>query len=226
MDQIQFGTESFALNAENRCFCVLLLDTSGSMGGKPIEQLNAGLVTLKDELMLDPLAQKRVEIAIVTFGPPTELLSGVTAENFIAPSLQAGGDTPIGAALLKGLDIVATRKAAYKAAGVKYYRPWIMLITDGSSTDKNSNEWTDAIAKIQSGHAQGTFAFFPIGVESADMAELAAICPSVAPLKLDGLRFRELFKWLSSSMKAVSQSKPGDKVALENPVAPTGWASV
>jgi uncharacterized protein YegL len=226
MDQIPFGTESFALNSENRCLCVLLLDTSGSMAGKAIEQLNAGIVSLKDELMLDPLAQKRVEIAIVTFGPATELQSGVTVENFIPPTLQAGGDTPIGSALLKGVDIVATRKAAYKVAGIKYYRPWIMLITDGSSTDKNSADWTDALGKIQKGHADGTFAFFPIGVESADMEGLAAICPSVTPIKLVGLRFTELFKWLSSSMKAVSQSKLGEKVVLENPVAPSGWASV
>jgi hypothetical protein len=33
----------FALNADPRCACVLLLDTSGSMDGAPIKALNEGL---------------------------------------------------------------------------------------------------------------------------------------------------------------------------------------
>ncbi|MBO9633495.1 MAG: hypothetical protein J7578_10300, partial [Chitinophagaceae bacterium] len=70
-EQIPFGSESFADNPEPRCPCVLLLDTSGSMSGKPIAQLNEGIQTLKKELLADPLASKRVEIAVVTFGPVT-----------------------------------------------------------------------------------------------------------------------------------------------------------
>ena len=69
LDQTPFDAAEFALNPEPRCPCLLLLDTSGSMQGAPIAELNAGLVTLKDELMADALAAKRVEIAIVTFGP-------------------------------------------------------------------------------------------------------------------------------------------------------------
>jgi len=43
------------------------------------------------------------------------------------------------------------------------------------------------------------------------------------PLKLEGLKFRELFVWLSNSMKAVSQSIPGDAVKIESP---QGWAEI
>ena len=39
---------------------------------------------------------------------------------------------------------------------------------------------------------------------------------------MDGLRFRDLFVWLSASQKAVSGSQPGDKVNLP----PAGWGSV
>ena len=67
-EQITFATSDFASNPEPRCPCILLLDVSGSMNGRPINELNAGLVTFRDELLADPLALKRVELGIVTLG--------------------------------------------------------------------------------------------------------------------------------------------------------------
>ncbi len=57
-EQITFATSDFASNPEPRCPCILLLDVSGSMNGRPINELNAGLVTFRDELLADSLALK------------------------------------------------------------------------------------------------------------------------------------------------------------------------
>jgi len=223
MDQITFGTDSFSDNPEPRCLCVLVLDKSGSMSGQPIRQLNSGLVILKDELMQDSLAQKRVELAVVSFGPTEVTQSYVSATNFIPPELQANGDTPMGSALLKAVELIESRKAEYRTNGIRYFRPWLFLITDGSPTDMNSPEWSDALTKIQTGEASKGLAFFGIGVQGADLATLNTICPPKTALSLEGLKFAELFRWLSSSLKSVSQSQPGEGVNL---APPTGWASV
>ena len=61
-EQITFATSDFASNPEPRCPCILLLDVSSSMSGRPINELNAGLVTFRDELLADSLALKRVEV--------------------------------------------------------------------------------------------------------------------------------------------------------------------
>ncbi len=124
-DQIPFGSDSFADNPEPRCPCVLLLDTSGSMSGKPIEQLNVGIQTLKQELATDNLAAKRVEIAIVTFGPIKIQSEFSTISNFYPKSLQTSGDTPMGGAISLGIDMVNKRKQEYKNHGIGYYMPWI-----------------------------------------------------------------------------------------------------
>lgn len=221
MEQIAFGTDDFAENPEPRCPCVLLLDTSDSMRGNPIAELNAGLVTYKDELSADSLAAKRVEVAVVTFGPVQVLHDFSTAANFSPPHLETTGDTPMGAAINKAIDMVNERKKTYRDNGIAFYRPWIFLITDGAPTDS----WQGAAARVKEGEQSKAFSFFCVGVEGANFETLREICVR-EPLKLKGLAFRTLFQWLSNSQKAVSRSSPGDVVPMENPKTPGGWAAV
>ena len=217
-EQIPFGSDDFANNPESRCACMLLLDTSGSMGGMPIQQLNEGVQTLKNELMQDSLASKRVEVAMITFGPATLESDFQTVDNFHPKHLTANGDTPIGSAIAMGVEMVNQRKQVYKENGVGYYKPWIILITDGSPTD----QWQHAAQLIKDGESKNSFAFFAIGVEGANMDVLNTLSVRT-PLKLKGLMFREFFLWLSSSMKMVSSKNPGSSTQL---LPPSGWAEV
>lgn len=217
-EQISFGTTEFVDDPEPRCPCLLLLDVSGSMQGHPIAELNAGLITFKDELAVDALAMKRVEVGIVTFGPVQVALPFQGAATFYPPALTAQGDTPMGAAIKQGLDLVRQRKNEYRANGISYYRPWVFLITDGGPTD----EWRSAAAAVREGEASKSFAFFAVGVDGANMDILKQISVR-EPVRLNGLRFREMFLWLTGTLRSVSQSTLGTEVPLQSP---QGWASV
>ncbi len=212
----------FAMNPDPRCPCVLLLDTSWSMNGDSIDAMNQGLQAFQYDVSQHDLARRRVEVAIVTFGNGgvQTLQDFVTADKFYPPVLSAGGDTPMGAAINLALDMLSARKAQYKANAIAYYRPWVFMVTDGAPTDS----WQTAAQRIRTEDVNKSVAFFTVAVEGADMQTLAQIAPPTRkPVKLQGLKFVEMFQWLSRSQQRVSSSKPGENVGL-TPV--DGWAVV
>ncbi|MHB8596828.1 MAG: vWA domain-containing protein [Ktedonobacteraceae bacterium] len=217
-DDVDVALES---NPDPRCPCILLLDTSSSMAGAPVAALNAGLQTLQQDIRKDDLASRRTDIAIITFGNGgvQTMQDFVAAGSFRAPMLSAGGSTPMGAAIIHAFDMLHKRKQQYQKSGIRrYYRPWLFMITDGAPTDN----WQAAAQQVHNEENAKACAFFAIGVANADMNTLAQIATR-RPLMLQGLKFTELFLWLSSSQKRVSASQVGEEVGLEPPV---GWATV
>ncbi len=212
----------FAENPEPRCPCVLLLDTSASMTGTPIQALNDGLETFRDNLITDDLAKKRVEVAIISFDNQVKIVQDfITADQFENPVLTAQGQTFMGTAIHKALDMIAARKSEYRNNGITYYRPWVFLITDGEPQGESEKVVKEAGDRIQQEEDNKHVAFFAVGVEGANMDKLGEIVQRT-PLKLRGLDFREMFIWLSASMQQVSHSKVDEQVALP----PPGWGAV
>lgn len=211
-------TEDMFLNTERRCPVVLLLDASSSMTAE-IEKVNLGLKDLKSDLMSDQLASQRVEIAIMTFGPVNLVHDFVSVDLWVPPRLRAAGNTPMGEALLAAIKLVKERKRAYREMGIPYYRPWIWLVTDGEPTDR----WQDAMAIVQEEIRTGGLELFTIGTDGANFTVLSHIGKPRSPIRLREAHYREMFVWLSQSLKPVSKSTPGSKLELPSP---TTWGEI
>lgn len=217
-----FDLVEFADNPEPRCAFVLLADVSGSMAGEKIASLNQGVQLFANDLRDDSLAAKRVEIAVVTFGDNVNVVAEFgSAKSFYPQSLKAGGSTPMGEAINTAIDLVTARQKQYRDAGIPTYRSMIFCITDGVPTDA----WDRAARRVREGEERKSFSFFAVGVDGADTNTLARISVN-APVVLKGLAFADMFRWLSSSLSAVSRSSVGQPVNLTNPAGPAGWASI
>jgi uncharacterized protein YegL len=210
-------------NYEQKCLCVLVLDVSGSMSGNPIDQLNRGLKDFQKELQNDFVAAQRIEVAIVTFGSTVDtVVQPKLSSDFEMPTLKTSGLTKLVDGVRMAINIVEERKIWYKSTGQTYYRPWIMLITDGEP-DKDQ-DIAGLSNEIKTKVDNKGFSFYAVGVEGYNHSKLQQIChPLTPPLPLNGLAFNELFNWLSASISIVSKSVEGQTLQL--PPA-GGWAQI
>lgn len=198
-------------NNSQRTPCVLVLDGSQSMDGQPIAELNRGLGLLESELKEDVMARSRVRILVIRVGgAPATLGDWTDAIDFAAPTIEAYGNTPLGAGMDLALQSVDEEKRRLDAAGISSTRPWIFMISDGAPTDPG---WEAAAARCVQAEDGKRVAVFPIGVSGADLAALGQFSRRGAAM-LDGLRFADFFLWLSRSVSSASQSGPDQDVQL------------
>ena len=208
-------------NPNQRTPCVLVLDASASMteetgnGKTRMDELNRGVEELEKSLRQDDVALSRVQLAIVSVGGAAYdadvMMDWTDVVNFSSFPIEPGGATPLGKGLKIALDLVEEGKDELKANGISYTRPWIIVISDGEPTDLD--EWDEAVQDCLAAERDKKVEIFSIGVHNANMSMLGQFT-SKPPLKLNGLKFKELFVWLSSSLSAASRSRPGDNVQL------------
>lgn len=213
--QVPVGTPNF----QPRCPCLLLLDTSGSMRGMPIAELNAGVQQLYASMLANEMAADRIELAIVTFGHGgVEVLQEFQSPSQgQCPTLEVDGYTPMAEAIQRGLDLLNGRVQSLRLDGIKLYKPWVVLITDGGPTD-TKQAMDAAIARVREEQQSRRIVFWAFGVQGADMRTLHELAGPQA-LMLEAAKFRELFDWISLSLNSVSRSQPGEGIKLTPPPA-------
>lgn len=208
-------------NPTPRCPCMLVLDTSGSMDGERMSELNAGLAEFINAVRADEFAAYSIEVGIITAGDSVEERLLFTAANDIDGfhPLAACGYTPLGGAVALALQRLNERKQLYLQAGVPHYQPWLVIISDGEPTDS----WKEAAQQAREMSKNRKLVSLAVGVQGANLDTLGMFS-SKAALPLQGLKFGEFFEWLSQSMIRVSASNSSASSVALPPV--DSWASI
>lgn len=181
----------------------LVLDTSGSMSGEPIQAVENGMQMLVSALRQDPQALESAFLSVITFSnnakqevPLTDLAS------FQMPSLTAGGCTELGAALTLVRDCAKNEVAKSTPEKKGDWRPLVFLMTDGGPTDN----WQKGLTEFQSSK-WGMVVCCAAG-QGADTSVLKQISPECV-VQLDTADSKSLaafFKWVSASISTSSKS--------------------
>lgn len=178
----------------------LLLDTSGSMYGEPIEAVRNGVQVLVSTLRQDPYALETAYLSIITFDSSAKQVTPLTElSSFQEPSIDANGCTVLGEALSLLANCV-DREVTKTTADVKGdWKPLVFIMTDGVPTDditKGLNEFKK--------RKFGTVVACAAGA-GADTNALRQITENVVSLDTaDSGTIKAFFKWVSASISTGS----------------------
>lgn len=179
----------------------LLLDTSGSMHGEPIEAVRNGLQTLVAALRQDPHALESAFLSVITFNDKAQQVVPLTElGTFQIPTIAAAGTTSMGAALSLLVERISLEVAVTSAEVKGDWKPIVFLMTDGESTD-DMKIGIDALKKAK----LGTFIACAAG-PNANTTHLSLITDNVVKLDTaDSNTIKAFFKWVSASIATTSQ---------------------
>ena len=135
------------------------------------------------------------------------------------PVLIAEGLTPLGEGVNLALDLLENRKKSYKKAGISYFRPWLIIMSDGHPEGHSTAELTRAQNRVIEMTSSKKIVSLPISIGNCDNPELA-IFGNGTLLHLKEDCFLDFFNWLHRSVSESSSGTPGDemdfKKLLEN----------
>ena len=224
-----FNASEFSNSTKRRlpiCFC---LDTSGSMMGNPIKQLNMGLSNFIASIKANDDTKAATDIAIVTFGSSVEIVMpfGKIKDEGL-PEISASTTlTPIGEGILTALELLNAIKEGYKELGIKYYQPWLVVITDGAPQGPNSMANMElAIKACNELESEDKLVVFNIGVGSSvdyDILKRVSI-KREEPISVSSGDFGKLFEFLGSSSSSVVSSGISDDALYNISTEPEGEA--
>jgi len=180
----------------------LLLDTSGSMNGEPIEQVKNGVQMLVSALRQDPYALETAYLGVITFDstareavPLTELAA------FQVPAISASGSTSLGEALKLVAEVAANSLSKTTSSTKGDWKPMVFIMTDGAPTD----DWEQGLKRFQ---MEKWGIVVACAVNGGDTATLQRIAGD-AVVKLDtsdSSAMSKFFKWVSASVSNNSKA--------------------
>lgn len=194
-------------NPSDRAAVTLVLDTSGSMRGKPIAALNAGYRKFLECIRTDDAAAMSVDLMTIDLkGDPTvaHAFGPIEAYPENPAAFEASGCTGTDKALRLALEKIDERVEFYRHNGVGVLKPWIVILQDGRPDSMPRT--MEVVNEICARRDADQVNYLCVGTgDNVNWDQLDRLSGNDA-MALENLDFTEFFIWLSRSLHQVSSA--------------------
>ena len=195
----------------------IVCDTSGSMSGTPIQNVNLSVNRFTEDVCKDPKADGLVDVAVISFNHEPTVVQGFRPITELQPvQFSAGGGANISAALEMAIKKIRERCHLYEENGIEIKMPYIILITDGYGGDV-----TEISRIIKQRTADKKMQLWVLAVKGYDKETIAKLTDGKRVFELvneDGYDFTDFFDLMAISIKALSTSSPDQHIHVDNPL--------
>lgn len=184
----------------------LLIDTSGSMKGEPIESVKVGIESMIATLRQDPYALETVNISIITYDKDVKVLLPLTPlEDFQLPEIVTpeSGPTHTGAALKTLCERIDSEVKVSTPDCKGDWMPLLFIMTDGRPADVML--YSEIIPEVKRRKFASIIAC-AAGMR-AKLEPLKLLTDQVYSLDtMDSSNFKKFFKWVSDLIEVGNKS--------------------
>lgn len=204
----------------------VLADTSGSMRGEKINELNLALREMLVALNNADDIRGKFQLCVISFGNEVKIVQELQdIDQIILPELIAGGKTPMGQTFEVVKELIEDKNVVSSRA----YTPTIVLISDGIPTDcseemyrrKNYFDW-EPLKELHTGARSSKCQRLALGIgEDADVEMLKTFVdnPEVPVIKTkDTSGITKFFRWVTMSTVARMHSINPNETATTAPI--------
>ena len=183
----------------------LLLDTSGSMSGEPIEAVKNGVQIMISSLRQNPQAIETAFLSVITFDSTANQIIPLTdLASFQMVDIRATGVTALGEALKLVAHKIDTEVQKTTTEQKGDWKPLVFIMTDGIPTD----DWQSGLNQFKKSKVAFTVAC--AAGSGADTNILKQITDNVVSLDTaDSASIGKFFQWVTASI-GVSSTKVED----------------
>ena len=220
------GLNSYVAREPRPLPIFVLADTSGSMRGEKINELNLALREMLNALNAADDIRGKFQLSVITFGGDVKVLQPLAdIDGLVLTELGATGNTPMGQAF----DVVCEMIEDRNVVSSRAYTPTIVLISDGLPTDcteemyrrKNYFDWAPLVA-LHKGERSSKCQRMALGIgEDADVEMLKSFIanPEMPVIKTqDASGIAKFFKWVTMSTVARMTSMNPNEISVMAPM--------
>ena len=220
------GLNSYVAREPRPLPIFVLADTSGSMRGEKINELNLALREMLNTLNAADDIRGKFQLSVIAFGGDVKVLQPLAdIEGLILTELSAAGNTPMGQAFEMVREMIEDRNVVSSRA----YTPTIVLISDGLPTDcteemyrrKNYFDW-EPLVDLHNGERSSKCQRMALGIgEDADTDMLKSFIdnPEIPVIKTkDASGITKFFRWVTMSTVARMTSINPNEISVVAPM--------
>lgn len=200
-------TKFVCANSETRCLCVLVVDVSGSMSvymniiNNAIQRLISDIVNSRNGF--SEASKEQIELSIIQFDSNVDVISmpKLVGNISLKKKLRTRNlKTNTIEAIQKAIDVVKKRKLEYKSVGLPYYRPWILLLTDGNPDPYIKTSVDSMSKKLEDEVRLQYYSFTAIGIGSKVNKEFLRKISNNNFALINDSKISDFFQILSGSL--------------------------
>lgn len=220
------GLNSYVAREPRPLPIFVLADTSGSMRGEKINELNLALREMLNALNAADDIRGIFQLSVIAFGGEVKVLQPLAdIDGLVLTELSAAGNTPMGQAFEMVREMIEDRNVVSSRA----YTPTIILISDGLPTDctdemyrrKNYYDW-EPLVDLHNGERSSKCQRMALGIgEDADVDMLKSFIdnPEIPVIKTkDATGITKFFRWVTMSTVARMTSINPNEISVVAPI--------